>query len=127
MNKFNTNHKIALDKLLLRVPGITAGKAFGYPAYNFNGKLFAFVETISVVLRLPNGRISQLAGANAAMHAFEPVEGMIWNEWVSIQRMQSADYWQDLGLFEEAARFVTGREVSFRAASKPARKVRTRV
>ena len=128
MNTYNADHKTALDKLLLRVPGITTGKAFGYPAYKINGELFAFVEQAGIALKLPDSRICQLAAANAAMHSFEPVTGLIWSEWLSIQRVQSADYWQDLGLFEEAARFVLGREVSFRSSPRPpARKAHTRV
>jgi hypothetical protein len=113
MNAFNANHKAALDKLLLRMPGVTTGKAFGYPAYKINGKPFAFVESTGVALKLPEGRIRELVAASGTMRWFEPVKGMIWEEWIAIQRLNSADYWLDLGLFEEAVCFAVSAEPTF--------------
>jgi hypothetical protein len=103
MNAFNSNCKAVLDRLLLRMPGVTAGKAFGYPAYKINGKPFALIESSGIALRLPANRIRELIVANGVMRWFEPVKGMIWEEWLAIQRLNASDYWLDLGLFEEAA------------------------
>ncbi len=30
---FNQKHKEVLDSMLLEIPGVKAGKAFGYPGY----------------------------------------------------------------------------------------------
>ncbi len=121
MNSFNVNHKAALDKFLLRMPGVTAGKAFGYPAYKINGKPFAFVENNGIALKLSEKRIRELVGSSSVMHWFEPVKGMIWEEWVAIQRLNSADYWLDLGLFEEAACFAVGPEMTINRYVPPRR------
>ena len=113
MNAFNPHHKTALDKLLLRMPHVAAGKAFGYPAYKANGTVFAFVEAAGIALKLPEARIRELVAAKRPMKWFEPVKGMIWGEWAFIQRTKSNDYWQDLALFEEAIHFALGSDFAY--------------
>jgi hypothetical protein len=113
MYAVNPQHKAALDKLLLRLPMVTAGKAFGYPAYKANGRAFAFVGATGVVLKLPEARIRELVASHRPIHWFEPTKGMIWGDWAVIQRMNSADYWQDQGLFEEAIHFAMGDDLAY--------------
>jgi hypothetical protein len=44
-------HKAVLDDFLLTLPGVHAGKMFGYPAYYVNKKLFACVYGEGVGVR----------------------------------------------------------------------------
>jgi hypothetical protein len=96
-----------MDGLLLGMPGVKASKAFGYPAYKVNGRVFAFVGT-GVSIKLPASRVQELIAANPAMKTFEVGNGVVWREWVSIQRPKSEDYAQDINLFEESLQFVAG-------------------
>lgn len=50
---FNPEHRAILDPLLLRIPGVAAGKMFGYPAYYVNKKLFACVYGEGVGVKVP--------------------------------------------------------------------------
>jgi hypothetical protein len=42
----------ALDRFLIGIPGVKGGKAFGYPAYKVNGKIFCFVGGTGVSIKL---------------------------------------------------------------------------
>jgi hypothetical protein len=106
-HNYNEAHKTVLDSLLLGMPGVKASKAFGYPAYKVNGKIFAFV-TPHVALKLPAARIQELVATSPVMKPFEVADGVIWREWVSIERDDSEAYAQDITLFEESAQFVAG-------------------
>ena len=106
-HKHNPAHKAVLDGLLLGMPGVKASKAFGYPTYKVNGRVFAFVGT-GVSLKLPATRVQELIAAHPDMKPFEVAEGVVWREWVSIQRPDSEDYAQDVDLFEESSQFVAG-------------------
>jgi hypothetical protein len=107
MSEHNHNpaHKTMLDGLLLGMPGVKASKAFGYPAYKVNGRVFAFVGTW-VAIKLPAPRVQELMSAHPDMKPFEVADGVVWREWVSIQRPNSGDYAQDIDLFEESLQFV---------------------
>ncbi|MEO8606867.1 MAG: MmcQ/YjbR family DNA-binding protein [Chloroflexota bacterium] len=106
-HKHNPAHKAVLDSLLLGMPGVKDSKAFGYPAYKVNGRVFAFVGT-GVSLKLPATRVQELLAAHPDMKPFEVADGVVWREWVSIQRPNSEDYAQDVDLFEESSQFVAG-------------------
>jgi hypothetical protein len=105
-HNFDADHKAFLDSLLIGMPGVKASKAFGYPAYKVNGKIFAFVGGSGVVVKLPRPRVLGLIGTQPEMQPFEVADGVVWKEWLSIQRTTSEDYAQDLGLFEESVEFV---------------------
>jgi hypothetical protein len=104
----NPAHKSIMDGLLLGMPGVKGSKAFGYPAYKVNGKVFAFVADNSVGIKLPAERVQSLVAGGGAMKPFEVADGVVWREWVSIDRPQSDDYAQDIDLFEESLSFVAG-------------------
>jgi len=106
--KFNPEQKTLLDDLLLTIPGVKGGKAFGYPAYKVGGRVFAFVAGKGVAIKLPEEKVKALIGAHEDMHPFEPGEGVIWREWVSIRHTLTDDFRQDIGLFEESIQFVAG-------------------
>jgi hypothetical protein len=102
----NPAHKSIMDGLLLGMPGVKGSKAFGYPAYKVNGKVFAFVGGNGVAIKLPATRVQELVAGQGAMKPFEVADGVVWREWVSIDRPQSDDYAQDIDLFEESVSFV---------------------
>ena len=104
---FRDDVKAILDEMLGDVPGITIGKAFGFPAYKTGKKVFAFIGDKGVAIKLPAARVKALIAEDEAMQPFEPVEGKIWREWVSIDRAKADDYQNDRVLFDEAIAFVT--------------------
>lgn len=53
MVKFNSNHKEALDQMLLDIPGVRPGKMFGYPAYYAGQKLSICIVEDGVGVKLP--------------------------------------------------------------------------
>lgn len=108
MGDYREDHKAMMDSLLLAMPGVKVGKAFGYPAYRVNGKIFVFVGGWGIALKLPAPRVQELANTALGMKPFEVVEGVVWREWLSIDRDDSADYAHDLPLLEESMGYVGG-------------------
>lgn len=102
-------HKAMLDSLLLGMPGVKAGKSWGYPSYKINGRIFAFVGGPGIAIKLPEARVKALVGSEPAFKSFQPAEGTVWREWLSIDRDQSEDYAQDIDLLEESALYVAER------------------
>jgi hypothetical protein len=108
-SKYRTDHKEVLDELLLVMPGVTGGKAFGYPAYKFGKKIFCFVGSSGVTIKLPEVRVAELIAENPGeMHIFSPADGYLWKGWLLIDRDDSEDFHQDRGLFDEAVAYVSG-------------------
>jgi predicted DNA-binding protein (MmcQ/YjbR family) len=103
---YRDDHKQVLDELLLPMPGVQGGKAFGYPAYKVNGKVFAFVGGGGIALKLPPERVAALLAEQGAYQPFEPAAGRVWKQWISIDRDRSPDYRTDLPLMEESHGFV---------------------
>ena len=102
---YDEKRKAKMDEMLLVMPGVKASKAFGYPAYKINGKVFAFVGSKGVAIKLPAARVKALLDGQV-MKPFEAGEGNVWREWISIQRETLDDYEQDAGLFEESVEFL---------------------
>ena len=98
--------KSLLDDLLLGIPGVTVGKAFGFPAYKVSGKVFAFVGGEGMGLKLPVERVGELVARGALYSPFEPVAGTVWKAWVSIDHPDANAYRDHLTLFEESVAFV---------------------
>jgi len=80
--RYNPDHKSALDDILLGMPGVKGGKAFGYPAYKVNGKIFAFVHDGGASIKLPEARVQELAGTQPEFSTSS------WKAWL---RMEPAD------------------------------------
>jgi len=97
-----------LDELLLPIPGVKGGKAFGFPAYKVNGKIFLFVGGDGVSIKIPKAHVADVMASDEAISQFSPGGGSVWKEWVSILRENADDYAQDLGLFEESIQYVAG-------------------
>jgi hypothetical protein len=108
LSGYDEARKSVMDGLLVGMPGVKASKAFGYPAYKVNGKIFAFVGSKVVAIKLPKMRVQELTDAHPEMKPFEVDEGVIWREWLAIDRPDSEDYAQDIELFEESVQFVAG-------------------
>lgn len=98
-----------MDDLLLPMPGVKGGKAFGYPAYKINGKVFCFVGGAGIAIKLPEKRVAELlAGGNANFSPFEVADGVIWKAWLSIDHDSPAAYAGDVELLEESMLYVAG-------------------
>lgn len=106
MGEFRADVKAKMDEMLLFIPGTKASKAFGYPAYKVNGKVFLFVGQNGVAVKLPGTRAQQLIGTQPAYQKFKVGVDTVWPAWMSIQRDDAADYEQDIEIFEESVQFV---------------------
>ncbi|NDJ76059.1 MAG: hypothetical protein GYB65_07350 [Chloroflexi bacterium] len=103
-------HKATLDRLLLQLPGVQGGQAFGYPAYKIDRKIFLFVDGTGIAIKLPAARVQDLiASDDPAMGPLEVETGVVWREWVSIDRADPEDYAQDMPLVAESIEFVLSR------------------
>lgn len=112
----NEQHKAVMDDLVLRIPGVSAKKTFGAPAYYVEGKMFACVVGDGVALKLPEAKLNEvMKRADAA--PFAPGEGMAMGGWVQINRKDSTGYREDETLFQEAVEYVADL-----ARSQPAKK-----
>ncbi len=110
--EYNDRHKRVLDGLLLGLPGVRAGRMFGFPGYYADGKLFACVYGPGVALKLPPGRAEKLVG-RPGIGPFAPL-GRKMKAWVMIERRRSGDLRRLERLFVESAAYVTGARVSGR-------------
>jgi len=107
-HNYDPAQKAAMDGLLLGMPGVKGGKAFGYPAYKVNGKIFAFVGGDGVSIKLPAARVAALTAAQPEIKPFEVTDGVIWREWVMIEHPDPETLAQHIDLFEESLVFVAG-------------------
>ncbi len=106
--RYREDVKDFLDELLLVIPGVRGGKAFGYPAYKVNGKIFLFVGGEGLSIKVPQAQVADVIASDDAISQFSPGGGNPWKEWVTIIRENPDDYAQDLGLFEESMGYVAG-------------------
>ena len=104
-HNYDEKYKAKIDEMLLVMPGVKGSKAFGYPAYKINGKIFAFVGGKGISIKLPATRVKALIDGKV-MKPFEVAEGNVWREWLSIQRESPEEYEQDVELFEESVEFL---------------------
>lgn len=102
---FNPGHRAVLDTMLLHLPGVTAGKMFGYPAYFVDKKLFACVYGDGIGIKLPEETVNRLLG-KAHVVPFQPMGKPKMREWVQINRESSEDYRLDQEIFHHAVQFV---------------------
>ncbi len=104
--RYNAEYQAVMDEIMNMLPGVKISKAFGYPAYKINGKVFAFVGGATVALKLPQARVQELITRGAVFAPFEVAEGIIWRNWVSISHENPAHYHQDEPLFIESLQYV---------------------
>ncbi|QPC84409.1 MmcQ/YjbR family DNA-binding protein [Phototrophicus methaneseepsis] len=103
---FREDVKEQLDDVLLGIPGVSGGKAFGFPAYKVGRKVFCFVGGNGIGIKLPEEKVSQLIESNDGMNPYVPETGTVWKSWVSIELGNAEDYAEYRALYEESAQFV---------------------
>jgi hypothetical protein len=102
---FNPEHRAILDSLLLCIPGVMAGKMFGYPAYYVNKKLFACIYGEGVGVKVPEEVAAELLSRRHIV-PFQPLGKPRMREWIQMNRKRSADYQSDLDTFQASINFV---------------------
>jgi hypothetical protein len=105
MGEYNQQIKDVIDSLVTGMPGVKISRAFGYPAYKVNGRIFAFVGD-GLAIKLPEWRVKSLVGSQPEIRQFEVADGIVWKAWLSIDRDTPDDYAQDMELIEESLQYV---------------------
>jgi hypothetical protein len=103
---FNPEHKEVLDTLLLQIPGVVAGRMFGYPAYYIHGKLFACIYGEGVGIKVPEKVAGSLVGRKGVVR-FQPRGRKPMKEWIQINRKRSEDYLMDQEILKISIDYVS--------------------
>jgi hypothetical protein len=106
INPLDLSHKAILDTLLLKIRGVEAADMTGMPAYFVGKKMFACICNGGVGIRISAGEATNLQFSRGDVVPFEPKGRPSTREWVQINHDNSADYAQDLPLFEASIAFV---------------------
>jgi hypothetical protein len=106
MPKFNPDHKVVLDELLLANPLVRAGKMFGYPAYYIGKKLCICLYEEGVGVKIPEATATRLLEEDKHVVPFQPLGRPKMRQWIQINLARSKDYKKYLPVFEESIRFV---------------------
>jgi len=106
MPKFNPNHKLVLDDLLLTHPMVRPGKMFGFPAYYAGQKLCMCLYEDGLGIKLPEERAAHLLETDANVVPFMPLGRPKMREWVQINLERSEDYVRYLPVLEESICYV---------------------
>ena len=96
--------KDALDKMLLDLPGVSAGQMFGYPCFKVKGKVFASLTEAGVTVKLPDEAVKTLLGRDNVT-PFAPM-GRAMRRWVLVQIDDPAELDSYRAYFEQALAFV---------------------
>jgi len=105
-----SRRKAQLDALLLTLPGVSARTINKLDAYFISDKMFACISGDGIGLRLPVATVTELSFSRGDVVSFQPGGMASTREWVQINRVDAADYAEDLPLFRESMEFVkTGR------------------
>jgi hypothetical protein len=78
----------AYDRIVAELagePGVDMGRIFHSEGLNLGGRYFALLTGAELVLKLPAGRVTELA-ASGRGRPFEPRPGRLMREWVSLDR-----------------------------------------
>jgi len=112
MRQFNRlsepTRKAQIDAVLLKLPGVSARKINGLDAYFVTDRMFACISGAGVGLRLPVATATELQFSRDNVVPFQPRGLASSREWVQINRVDAADYEQDLELFRASLEFVSG-------------------
>jgi hypothetical protein len=103
---FNPELKEVLDTLLLQIPGVVAGRMFGYPAYYVHGKLFACIYGEGVGIKVPEKVAGSLVGRKGIVR-FQPSGRKPMKEWIQINRKRSEDYLMDQEILKISIDYVS--------------------
>ena len=103
-----TSRKAQIDAVLLELPGVIAKKINDLDAYFVNDKMFACISGNGVGLRVPAATATELQFSRSNVVPFKPGGMSSTREWIQIDRVDAADYAQDLELFRTSLEFVKG-------------------
>jgi len=106
MTRYNANHKIVLDDLLLDHPYVHPGNMFGYPAYYVGKKLSICLYDKGVGIRLPEQSAVRLLKTDQNITPFQPLGKPKMCEWVQINLESSEGYREYLPVFEESIQYL---------------------
>jgi len=101
-----TSRKAQIDAVLLKLPGVIAKKINDLDAYFVNDKMFACISGNGVGLRVPAVSATELQFSRSNVVPFKPGGMSSTREWIQIDRVDAADYEQDLELFQASLEFV---------------------
>lgn len=104
-NVYRDDVKAIMDEML-DMPGVKAGKSWGYPSYSVNKRIFLFVTDGGIAVKLPPTRVQQLADTQENAALFEVGERVTWKSWVLIGHDDADDYFQYHALLQESIEFV---------------------
>jgi hypothetical protein len=101
--------KAFLDDLLPNAfPGVRASKAFGYPAYKVDGRIFAFVGGEGVSLKLGEPTVQRLSVPGTPYYQMVLDNGAVWKAWLNMDHADPEAYGDELQLFADSIEFVRG-------------------
>ena len=104
----DSSRKAQIDAVLLKLPGVSAGKINKLYAYFVSDKMFACISGDGVGLRLPVATATELQFSRDNIVPFQPGGMASTREWIQINRAEAADYEKDLELFQTSLAFVKG-------------------
>jgi predicted DNA-binding protein (MmcQ/YjbR family) len=92
--RYSDENKEILDSILLEVPEVEPGQAFGYPAYYVNGKMFACLYEDGVAVKMPPEAVEELKRQEGVFE-FRPMDKHVMKQWVLIKRDSPRGYLDD--------------------------------
>jgi hypothetical protein len=104
--RFDPQQRDVLDSMLLSMPGVKRGQAFGQPAYYINGKMFACLNPTGVSVKLPKEQAAALIDGSTFV-PFEPMPGRAMGGWVLVIHPEAENYRQDESLLQQAFEYVS--------------------
>ena len=104
----DSSRKAQIDAVLLKLPGVSAGKINTLDAYFVSDKMLACISGDGVGLRLPVATATELQFSRDNIVPFQPGGMASTREWIQINRAEAADYEKDLELFQTSLAFVKG-------------------
>ena len=102
----NSSRKSQINAVLLKLPGVSAGKINGFDAYFVNDKMFACISGNGVGIRLPAAVARELQFSRDNVEPFQPGGTASSSEWIQIDRADARDYEKDVELFKASLAFV---------------------
>jgi hypothetical protein len=102
---FNPENKDVIDELMLSMPDVEPGKAFGYPAYYINGKMFACIYEDGVAIKMPEDLVGRLL-EKTFVSEFRPMNRHTMKQWVLISHENPEDFREDMDLFNTSMEYV---------------------
>ena len=107
MSKFSYDAEIKeiVDRILLEIPEVESGNAFGLPGYFVNGKLFACVFESGLTLKLPKEKCDDLKQNYDGFDSFTPL-GRTMKEWIHMTKDNPESFEEEIDLITQSINFV---------------------